>query len=188
MQGRCQEMGAGGERMDSAQNKTALSSRKRQADALPLTTARKARVTSGRACPQAEQRIPGTWVLRSQAAGRKCPMCLQCKEPVDVGDVKACRQSDVTTGGRWLHLTCVPGGFWQDDVLQTDENEPAALVTHTQFSGMAIRLIVLLAAVQTLRFAMWRVIGLRNKCSKMIIWIRGKLPRIQCLKHSGCLP
>ena len=40
-----------------------------------------------------------------------------------MGEVKVCRQADVSSGGRWLHLTCVPGGLKAQYVLQSDGAE-----------------------------------------------------------------
>ena len=62
-------------------------------------------------------------MLRLQPHGKRPPTCLACKEPIAIGDLKICRRSDISSGGRWLHFPCVPGGLRSDDTLTTDEAE-----------------------------------------------------------------
>eukprot|EP00969_Alexandrium_andersonii_P223977 9892196-Alexandrium_andersonii.AAC.1 len=37
---------------------------------------------------------------------------------------KAWQASDVTTGGHWIHLQCIPGGLRVNDVAETPDEDP----------------------------------------------------------------
>ena len=102
--------------------------RKRAVEKLPLTAVRKPRVAGARPCASAEDRLPSTWIVRFQQAGIRCPTCLHCKESIGAGSLKIGRQSDLATGGRWFHRECLPGGFRQDDSVESDDTDPLPAV------------------------------------------------------------
>ena len=76
--------------------------------------------------PHADSRIAGSWTIRMHPSRSRRGTCVVCKESILPGMAKACRSSDVLSGGRWSHLACVPGGFRRDDTLVADDVDPIA--------------------------------------------------------------
>lgn len=94
---------------------------------LPLVTASKQRKAVRTIAPAAS-RTGTKWLVKLHAAGRRSATCMQCKEIISAGMCKVGKQSDVKTGGRWLHPQCIPGGLRLDDCIETDDIDPAPSV------------------------------------------------------------
>ena len=77
------------------------------------------RLSSQRRMPDAENRLPGKWVIREQLKGRQVT-CTQCIEAIEHQQIALSRLTDRSTGGRWVHVHCVSGGLRTDDTLITE--------------------------------------------------------------------
>ena len=65
------------------------------------------------------------YVVDVQPARKKTAHCRQCREPFDVGQVRATpRQKASCKGGWFLHLECINGGLTDRDALCGVEQLP----------------------------------------------------------------
>ena len=85
--------------------------------ALPVSVPKRQRTTPSRLVPTAAERIPGNWTLQLQPGGRRRATCLACQDQIEEDAPRMAKTSEVSSGGRWYHPFCVPGGLRPDDTL-----------------------------------------------------------------------
>ena len=83
----------------------------------PLLPAKRQRTTPSRLVPTAADRLPAAWTVQMQPGGRRRATCLACQHQIEEHEPRMARISEISSGGRWYHPCCVPGGLRPDDTL-----------------------------------------------------------------------